>query len=159
MPKEEKELLTKVLCEQLPYGIKYKDSHGYKEVLCIWGPDFHTALNTIINDGRPSLYLRPLPSMTESEAWDIAKLLCIADKYQMEIIDVATDDKGINIILDDGVSSTEGIFYYYDEIVKSLKIFDYLNAKHFDVRGILPNGLGIAAVGKDNPYKKKGGEE
>ena len=100
-------------------------------------------------------YLRPLPSMTKSEALEIAKLLLFANKRQ--ILNVATDDKGINIIVDDGVSSTEGIFYYYDEIVKSLEIFDYLNAKHFDVRGILPNGLGIAAVGDDNPYKEEGG--
>ena len=158
MTKEEKELLTKVLCEQLPYGVKYKDSHGNKEILNMWSPGFHTALNTILYD-RPSLYLRPLPSMTKYEAWDIAKLLCIADKYQMEIIDIATDEKGIIITLDDGVSSTEGLFYYYDEIVQSLAIFDYLNAKHFDVRGILPNGLGIAAVGRDNPYNENGGEE
>jgi hypothetical protein len=158
MTKEEKTLLTKVLCEQLPYGVKYKDGHGYKEILDMWSPGFHTALNTILYDGRPSLYLRPLPSMTKSEALDIAKLLLFSYKGE-KILDVEKNDEGINIIVDDGVSSTEGLFYYYDEIVRSLETFDYLNAKHFDVRGILPNGLGIAAVGMDNPYNEKGGRE
>lgn len=152
MTKEEKTLLTKVLCEQLPYGVFVKENRfSLDDGLVVYTSDYHPC----IDNCKP--YLRPLPSMTESEALDIAKLLLFADKRQ--ILNVATDDKGINIIVDDGVSSTEGIFYYYDEIVKSLEIFDYLNAKHFDVRGILPNGLGIAAVGDDNPYKEKGGGE
>lgn len=166
MTKEEKELLTKVLCEQLPYGVivnaSYQDGDGWKnndrKLLGVYQHDGQVYLDgvyTSIDNVKP--YLRPLPSMTKSEALEIAKLLLFADKRQ--ILNVATDDKGINIIVDDGVSSTEGIFYYYDEIVRSLKIFDYLNAKHFDVRGILPKGLGIAAVGKDNPYNEEGGEE
>ena len=174
MTKEEKELLTKVLCEQLPYNVKvhckwfmFQETTPTEDIGVLvqisnkkalvkrqnQTTEFH--LNSCGCSILP--YLRPLPSMTKSEALEIAKLLLFADKRQ--ILNVATDDKGINIIVDDGVSSTEGIFYYYDEIVLSLEIFDYLNAKHFDVRGILPKELGIAAVGKDNPYKEKGGEE
>ena len=67
MTQEEKQLLLKDLCARLPYGIKYKDPHGYKKTLEIWSPEFHTALNTILYDGKPSLYLRPMSSMTEEE--------------------------------------------------------------------------------------------
>lgn len=160
--KEEKTLLTKVLCEQLPYGVIVYGNYRYDDGDKIVDDEKVEVLNLskldwFFNGIEIKPYLRPLPSMTEDEALEIAKLLLSADKRQ--ILNVATDDKGINIIVDDGVSSTEGLFYYYDEIVKSLEIFDYLNAKHFDVRGILPTGLGIAAIGNDNPYKEKGGEE
>lgn len=162
MTKEEKELLTKVLCEQLTYGVKIRIEYPFVEEKD-WHPEDLCGLDlrrqviadTSIRIEEFKPYLRPLPSMTESEAFDIAKLLLFADKRQ--ILNVATDDKGINIIVDDGVCSTESLFCYYDEIVKSLEIFDYLNAKHFDVRGILPKGLGVAAVGKDNPYNEEGG--
>lgn len=135
MTQDEKELLTKVLCEQMPYGVKYKDSHGYKEILNMWSPGFHTALNTILYDGRPSLYLRPLSSMTEEEMEELKKLrsglLWRKDVLRDTVLD---------------------IWYSTDA-------FDYLNAKHFDVRGLIPMGLAIAAVGRDNPYNEKGGEE
>lgn len=67
MSQEEKELLLKDLCARLPYGVQYKNAYGYKETLVIWSPRFHTALNSILCDGNPSLYLRPMSSMTEEE--------------------------------------------------------------------------------------------
>lgn len=158
MKKEEKQLLLQDLCARLPYKVKVSIK-GINTDQKPWiGTLLCKDLDCFIHDVAYEYikpYLRPLPLMTKSEALEIAKLLLFADKRQ--ILNVATDDKGINIIVDDGVSSTEGIFYYYDEIVKSLEIFDYLNAKHFDVRGILPKGLGVAAVGKDNPYNEEGG--
>lgn len=157
MTKEEKELLTKVLCEQLPFGVivnaSYKDGDGWKnndrKLLGVYQHDGQVYLDgvyTSIDNVKP--YLRPLSSMTKSEEFDIVKLLHLAVGEILE--DEVTDD-GIWVTIDDGVSRFE--FVYFSEIVQSLEIFDYLNAKHFDVRGILPNGLGIAAVGNDNPYK------
>ena len=74
MTQEEKELLLKDLCARLPYGVKYKDAHGYKKTIDIWSPEFHTALNTILYDGKPSLYLRPMSSMIEKEREHLQKL-------------------------------------------------------------------------------------
>ena len=70
MTEQEKQLLLKDLCARLPYGVQYKDAHDYKKTLDIWSHEFHTALNTILYDGKPSLYLRPMSSMTEEEKED-----------------------------------------------------------------------------------------
>ena len=75
MTQEEKELLIKDLCGRLPYGVQYKDAHGYKKTIDIWSPEFHTALNTILYDEKPSLYLRPMSSMTEEEKAELFQLM------------------------------------------------------------------------------------
>ena len=177
MTKEEKTLLTKVLCEQLPYGVKVAiDFQSY----IAWLPDdknlaypYRKNLNFILDYDKKTIediskepnivysypcaerfqmlrgytyqedygvpvefikpYFRPLSSITEDEMEELKKL-------QSGLVwrkDVLRD-----IVLD--------IWYNTDAI-------DYLNAKHFDVRGVLPNGLGVAAVGKNNPYNEEGG--
>lgn len=74
--KKKKELLLKDLCARLPYGVQYKDAHGYKMRINIWSPEFHTALNTILYDKKPSLYLRPMSSMTEEEKKEYDVFCC-----------------------------------------------------------------------------------
>lgn len=173
MTKEEKTLLTKVLCEQLPYNVKvhckwfmYQEETPTEDIGVLVQISDKKALvkrqnqttSFYLNSCGCSIlpYLRPLPSMTESEARGIAKLYHISDS---ELLDVKVTVDGIGITLDDNFCSYEKEFIRFDEIVASVEIFDYLNAKHFDIRGLLPNGLAIAAVGENNPYKEKGGEE
>lgn len=124
MTQEEKQLLLQEICARLPYGVQYKDAHGYKKTIDIWSPEFHTALNTILYDGKPSLYLRPLSSMTEEEK----------EEYNYMVFDYEYDDywypgKYIDAICVDGV----------DELV------DWFNSHHFDYRGLIPMGLALPA--------------
>lgn len=159
MTKEE--LLTKVLCEQMPYGVIVYGNYRYDDGDKIVDDEKVGVLNLstldwFFNGIEIKPYLRPMSSMTKSEARDIAKLYHISDS---ELLDIKVTMDGIDITLDDNFCSYEKEFIRFDEIVASIEIFDYLNAKHFDVRGILPKGLGIAAIGNDNPYKEKGGEE
>lgn len=158
MTEEEKMLLKKVLCEQMPYGIFI--NHSYRQN----GVTFHDTKVLDIcclpmiyhwEDFKP--YQRPLPSMTESEAMDIAEMVLRVRRE--DILWVKIENEGIEIALDDGVCSDEKEYILFSEIVQSLAVFDYLNEKHFDTRGIVHMGLAIAAVGNDNPYKEKGGEE
>lgn len=119
MTKEEKDLLTKVLCEQLPYGVFVKENRfSLDDGPVIYTHDYHPYMYNC----KP--YLRPLSSMSEEE-------------------------KG----------QTRGFWIDADTRIFATRLIDFYNKNHFDYRGLIPKGLAIAAVGDDNPYKEKGGEE
>ena len=125
MTPEEKQLLIKDLCARLPYGVKIKflpDDRLDGIVL----PYLHNGLTVLqkgaigyrahIKNIRP--YLRPLSSMTEEEVKEFAAL---------ESIDVLGGDTKITCV----------------EL--SIDAIDWLNAHHFDYRGLLEKGLALEA--------------
>ena len=116
MTQEEKELLIKDLCGRLPYGVQYKDAHGYKKTIDIWSPEFHTALNTILYDEKPSLYLRPMSSMTEEEI----------DEF-LDIVIPVEEGKGIV------------------EEEKIDRYIHFCNSHYLDWRNLIPMGLALEA--------------
>ena len=141
MTQEDKELLLKDLAARLPYGvfcvgttyeldddgeryipIKEKDTlteiHNYKlETASVrLGLISSCKLETV----KP--YLRPMSSMTEEE--------CI----ELDNIEVTIEN----------VSEMIPNAPYYIEIVSSKQI-DWLNAHHFDYRGLIEKGLAIEA--------------
>lgn len=120
MTQEDKDLLLKDLCTRLPYGVKYKDAHGDKEILDIWR--LNRALNTILYDDKPSLYLRPMSTMTEEEKHKLLKFGAITCLENGEAIDV----------------SCVGFERHAD-------VQDYLNTCHFDYRGLIEKGLALEA--------------
>ena len=138
MTQEDKELLLVDLCARLPYGVvveldeKFRFNKGtrvlVKELLDLY----------CVEGMKP--YLRPMSSMTEEEAKEIATLHGLKN-----ILSVKITDEYIDVIIDDGFSSTEKITLWYDEIISSIEIFDYLNAHHFDYRGLIPKGLALEA--------------
>ena len=128
MTKEE-ELLTKVLCEQFPYGVQVYGNYRYHDGDKIVddervGVIKLSTLDWFFNGIEIKPYLRPMSSMTEEERIEYNIIKC-------SICPDEPDD--------------------YAGFV------DWLNAHHFDYRGLIEKGLAIAAVGEDNPYKKKGG--
>jgi len=95
-------------------------------------------------------YLRPLSSMTEEEAIDIA----ILHGYNpIEILSTKVTDEYIDIILDNCNSCTITSTIWYDGIISSLECFDYLNKKMFDFRGLIDKNLAIKVTKENNPYK------
>lgn len=147
MTPEEKQLLLRDLCARLPYGVKmrYKDEPGY-EVLCqidtfyedIDG--FRCLLRTTgpfggfldLNELKP--YLRPMSSMTKEERNELDSLW--------------------NEDLQDYVAFIcEGHGWSHDGLFKSMETrqLDWLNAHHFDHRGLIPKGLALVAL--DGMYK------
>lgn len=160
-PQEDKKLLLIDLCARLLHGVKccvenhynslvllgverlYKGTWSFKKgewVAIFWNDTKR------ISDIKP--YLRPMSSMTKKEAlklWDLLyssyrrnKILEIIIKQ--ECIDYILNDKVIN-----GVASTETFSIYYDNVVRTIDTFDWLNFHHFDYRGLIEKGLVIEA--------------
>ena len=144
MTQEDKKLLLKDLCARLPYGVKAYiknwsklDRKYYERVYTVESID--QSLNTILGYSERSCvevivgyadyeikpYLFPMSSMTEEE-WE--------DYQKIRMIDWVHGD--IN-----GVFINAGL------------IVDWLNAHHFDYRGLIKKGLAIPVTKENNPYK------
>lgn len=149
MIEEEKSLLLKDLCARLPYGVKVHTWYNRPMVVKCTGVDVYTnTVNLDIpgeygyifddeNDSDAKVYidnvkpyLRPLSSMTEDEE----------EIYQLLVSTISLNNEGrFNASIDD--------------------YLNWLLRNHFDYRGLIEKGLAIAAVGENNPYKEKGGEQ
>lgn len=129
MTAEEKELMLKILCTMLPYGVIVKDRNGVHPL---------TIGNTELVDlfyGKCNIkpYLRPLSSMTEEEVNVLFKILKIDEEYG--------DWLKVNDI---------GIIQFFTEVGKDFyeiaAAFDYLNSIHVDYRGLIPMDLALPAT-------------
>ena len=127
MTQEEKQLLLKVLCEGLPYGV-YVDAYSWQKdtpkllVECV--PEY-VGEEIVVKGlaGRHSIkeikpYLRPMSSMTEEESTTYEDNFLYANDLQI----------------------------YAEEYI------DWLNAHHFDYRGLIEKGLAIEVTEENNPY-------
>ena len=137
MKREDKELLFKDLSARVPYGTKIQAGE-FKETLTDavkWGEGARVnehKLETI----RP--YLRSLSSMTEDE-------------------EAEAENLGITWVLRDrfnGLDFTqEKIFNGFNGTgTEQMKALDWLNAHHFDYRGLIPMRLAIEVTKENNPY-------
>ena len=125
MVQEDKELLLKDLCARLPYNLRIR-THYEDD---IYGDIIlHKISDTRVNDlykiENCKPYLRPLSSMTEEE-----------------------EKEYINI---DNMSYSCPMDYAH---FPAFKRIDWLNAHHFDYRGLIECGLAIEVTEKNNPYK------
>jgi len=133
MTQEDKELLLKDLCTRLPYKVvvetqlanapraKYpvlKVLQSY--MLC----DFMQTIDNVIY--KP--YLRPISSMTEEE------------RKEIRILIRENRPNPYRIINNDGVDNL-----LFSVSVTSRLLIDWLNAHHFDYRGLISKGLAIEA--------------
>lgn len=162
MTQEEKQLVLTDICARLPYGVKaqvtgWDEEKGEVEVpLKVYSINTdgylsfeynHYSVETVyVEDCR--LYLRPMSSMTDEEAKEIVILHGIKD-----ILSIKLTDEYIEVVVDDGVCSTETRTIWYDEIISSIEIFDWLNKHHLDYRGLIEKGLVIQVTEENNPYK------
>ena len=151
MIQEEKELLLRDLSARLPYGVKGIITYnGDKNIFTVVGM-YKGILNLSdseackVEDFKP--YLRPMSSMTEEEAIELSILYGVKD-----ILSIKITDEYIEVEVDDGFCSTEIWTIWYDEIISSIEIFDWLNAHHFDHRGLIEKGLAIEVTEENNPY-------
>ena len=124
MTQEDKQLLLVDLCARLPYGVKANSRDG-KKIITITPIGIANFMSGAIDIIKP--YLRPMSSMTEEEK-----------KEYQSLCEIHTDHDA-----DDNVT-----YYYFDTI----ESFDWLNAHHFDYRGLIEKGLAISEE-KFNPYK------
>ena len=115
MTQEDRELLLKDLCARLPYGVKTSNGYGILELTP------RTDITYIINDGDIP-FLRSISSMTEKERKELMKFGAITNLENGEVIDV----------------SCVGFENH-------AAVQDYLNAHHFDYRGLIEKGLALEA--------------
>ena len=141
MTQEEKELLLKDLVARLPYGVKVQGNFR-------WGFDGQImddmregvldieTLEWLMNGIEVRPYLRPMSSMTEEERKEIGILIREKRPNPYGII----NNEGVdNLLLSVSVTSTV--------------LIDWLNAHHFDYRGLIEKGLAIEVTEENNPYK------
>ena len=143
MTNEEKQLLLKVLCEQLPYGVKvapfsedmkcHSEPFTLRQIFYNEEYDANSVegdndISSILDFIKP--YLRPLSSMTEEEFHN-SPIYGNDVRYSYKI-----DKDGFHFIR---------IETYDNEVL------DWLNAHHFDYRGLIEKGLALEA--KEGMYK------
>lgn len=134
MTQEDKELLLRDLCARLPYGIK-ASYYGAEEERETWDEVESITLDGYVDIGQYSLpiesikpYLFPLSSMTDK---DLIKFLQI---------------KGMNLNLDELKTFRRGEMATVFILSSYSRHFDWLNAHHFDYRGLIEKGLAIDAT-------------
>lgn len=145
MTEEDKNLLLKDLCARLPYGVKCKDwTYGVNdehidviEILDIIEPRYESyqykGIDARHNISRIRPYLRPMSSMTEEELKELN------EKYG-NIAYFFIQEPPYYHGLQAQHSDIGSI-----EISEFSEIYDWLNAHHFDYRGLIPMGLALEA--------------
>lgn len=129
MKQEDKELLLKDISARLPYGVKiqvyYEEmaGSGYFDET-VWTVDndepFHVNDRWIENI-KP--YLLPMSSITEEQRKELRKIMDFVEATFMN-------------------ACCKGGF-----TLSFTNLTDWLNANHFDYRGLIPKGLAIDATG------------
>lgn len=131
MTQEDKGLLLKDLCARLPYNVLV---HIYDIDVCDY--DNYLCEDDLakfrINSIQIKPYLRPMSSMTEEEKTEIDKLnRPPGGDWTVQL-----------------TRSKIGLYNDFSRVVsfKSInKVLDYLNAHHFDYRGLIEKGLALEA--------------
>ena len=145
MTKEEKELLLKDLCARLPHGVMahfdYENIGKSDKEVCVIKRCYNVEgeLNILVcgNDNIGFLiehvkpYLRPMSSMTEEEK----KEFIHHASYEIE---ESVNGRHYEYYLKDYVGTPEEPTCNPDAI-------DWLNARHFDYRGLIKKGLALEA--------------
>jgi hypothetical protein len=134
MTQEDKELLLKDLCGRLPYHVRvkvwlkdgtteegfYDFEHNYEDVM----KDFF--FYNKLNDLKP--YLRSMSSMTEEE--------------KKELLQISNFDSDVDDICYDSICCIERTSI---DITDIANFISWLNAHHFDYRGLIEKGLALEA--------------
>lgn len=139
MTQEEKQLLMKDLFARLPYGVTVRVEGDWfydkKEPYdCKLTPHIFTE-QLIVHNGNIMPYLRPMSSMTYEERQDARdRFFNGSDHYDI-------DDIG-EIYADTYQPYTT---VYTLSFARLSGYIDWLNAHHFDHRGLIPMGLALEA--------------
>ena len=144
MTQEDKQLLLVDLSARLPYGVKaqvigWDEEKGEIEIpLRIYSINTDGYVYFETNDYDVNylavdaclLYLRPMSSMTEEESAELSNI--ISEWFDKELFDLIEEPF---------------LEYALSKINYSIspQLFDWLNAHHFDYRGLIPKGSAIEA--------------
>ena len=147
MAQEDKKLLLVDLSARLSYGVKVQHQHEYylDEIQTIehisrqYGEIETESVLGFVDDFKP--YLRSMSSMTEEEKDEMFGICTLSDCS----VNSNWESVGVEIM-----SSNPR---YGDHYSTDYKVIDWLNAHHFDYRGLIEKGLAIEVTEENNPYK------
>ena len=125
MSSEEKELLLKDLCARLPYNVICDRLGSAYQLVDI---DIKRGLVYLLRDESYVPY-----SIIRGD---------IVKPYLRPMSGMTEEEK-----------KEYQAFFNYDGIEYPEEYIDWLNAHHFDYRGLIPKGLAIAVTEENNPYK------
>ena len=129
MTREDKQLLLKDLCARLPYGVLcYYETSDTSETM--FGKLTFNALKSFVTN-------KPL----------------ISEENQYKVYDYCVESIKPYLRSMSSMANVEREEYCLvlcDEL--SINQFDWLNAHHFDYRGLIEKGLAIAVTEENNPY-------
>lgn len=155
MTQEDKELLLRDLCSRLPYEVV-----GQCELDASYDTSFDTILQThkfdavVYGLNADSLFVYPLIENKDEQEFaneEVANGIDILDfKPYLFPLSSMTDmqKKEYNILRDDAPT----YHYEFGDIVEDMELYDnwksidYLNAHHFDFRGLIEKGLALDAT-------------
>lgn len=146
MTPEKKQLLLQDLSARLMYGVNVQMfAKEFDNKVHEYNVELNTEILQIMMDEKDIVYLpylRPMSSMTEEEARTIFEISGCKSK---DILQIKITDEYLEAEIDDGCYSFERHVIWYNEIVNSIQIFDFLVSNHFDYRGLIPMGLALPA--------------
>ena len=129
MKQEDRELLLKDLSARLPYGVIIEGLE-HPEIMTIK----HLAIISVMTTEPYKPYLRSMSSMTKEERKEYNSFIIGQQPLDCDFSAYPIEDK---------------VLYEFD--IKNY--IDWLNAHHFDYRGLISKGLAIEVTEKNNPYK------
>lgn len=127
----EKEILLSDLLARIPYNVKVSIDGGRPIVLTFGDLDAEAYNTSLYDSVRVKPYLRPMSSMTEEEK----KEFIYHASYEIE---ESVNGRHYEYYLKDYVGTPEEPTCNPDAI-------DWLNAHHFDYRGLIKKGLALEA--------------
>ena len=136
MTQEEKELLTKDICARIPYDLKVNYADKVYDVLGYTNNKLIIVLPFMSNlEGHPvetcKPYLRPMESMTEEEAEELDEM----NIYNKPIAFYNRLGEEPHFYMECNVIN----------VIEAMQYIDWLNAHHFDYRGLIEKGLALEA--------------
>lgn len=136
MIQEDKELLLKDLCARLPYDVK----------VCIKLPNH-----------QEKIFEEQIGDLKEITRYGGYLVNSKGIDYRSFNLDIKPYLRPLSSMTEEEKCEYYNLLSKYDVscFISRLgsKVFDWLNAHHFDYRGLIPKGLAIEVTEENNPYK------
>lgn len=139
MTQDKKSILLKDLCARLPYGVKILHETWNFE----WDQEM-TLLERVVGIDEKFVYVKVIDTHNGEEYRD--DRICVDtfnDKMYLRPMSSMTEEEEIEY---DATFATIKLADGHYDSTMTYKSFDFLNAHHFDYRGLIEKGIAIEAL-------------
>lgn len=139
MTQEHKELLLKDICARLPYGVNILHAGWNFE----WDDELST-VEKVVGIDEDFIYTKVINTHNGEEYRD--------DKYPIDTFDDKLFLRPMSSMSDEQTKKLESLMevvnipMWGEILAPSIEYYDWLNAHHFDYRGLIEKGLAIDAT-------------